>query len=669
MKLLKLSFLWGALLLSVAGFAATTNGTCGTNVAWSFDSDNKTLTISGTGAMTDYFNASSTPWYSQRANITTVIIEDEVTSISNYAFSECQALTALTIGSAVEIIGRNAFYQCSSLETCTIPASVKLIGQDVFDYCTKLQFLYFNATNCVAMGKSHSSAFSSCPDFFKLIIGPNVTNIPDDAFYGCSTLVSFTIPASVTNIGDRAFNGCVNLTSITIPNSITEIKSETFGGCTGLKTVNLPLNLQTISGSAFSGCTSLSSIAIPSTVTSIGALAFANCGSLSSLTIPNDVKSIEASTFAGCGNLASITIPSTLTSIGASAFANCNSFTSFTIPSAVTSIGATAFAGCNKLASFSVENGNTNYSSENGVLYNAAKTSLIYYPIAKPDTVFDFLKTVTDIQPNAFKGATSLVKVFIPCTIKTIGNNAFDGCTGLKQLTLNWKTPLSIANSNNIFANVTTKNCTLKVPAGTAQAYGDKLVWYTFNIEEYELSVEPTEETASFVWDKIENATGYTLVIYNDAARTSIFGSITFDAQGNVTASNGNLRAGSTQMSYTATNLSPETEYSYAIIAYDKDNVALESMDGNFTTLGSATNTKDAAQNSNINIYLANNSLSVQNAQGYAAQVSDIAGRIVCQKNMAVGQETINASSWSKGIYVVTLRNGNDIISQKVVKQ
>lgn len=136
--MMKKLFLFIALLIPMVMFADKT-GTCGENVNWTYVEASQTLTISGTGAMTDYKYMESTPWKKVKKNIQTVIIENGVTSIGNCAFGLCSSLTSVTIPNSVTIIGDGAFAGCSDLISITIPNSVTDIGLSAFRDCKSLQ--------------------------------------------------------------------------------------------------------------------------------------------------------------------------------------------------------------------------------------------------------------------------------------------------------------------------------------------------------------------------------------------------------------------------------------------------------------------------------------------------------------------------------------------------
>jgi hypothetical protein len=146
-------------------------GTCGENLTWKLTSDG-ILTVSGTGAMTDYkktyvssygYNLDM-PWLSYSSRIGKIVVEDGVTSIGNYAFSHM-----------------------SYLREVEIPESVTSIG--AYAFCEDNELLYVDL-----------------PD--------TVTAIGISTFYNCNSLTGVDIPNTVTVIGSDAFYNCTNLTKI-----------------------------------------------------------------------------------------------------------------------------------------------------------------------------------------------------------------------------------------------------------------------------------------------------------------------------------------------------------------------------------------------------------------------------------------------------------------------
>ena len=297
-------------------------------------SDDGTLTISGNGEMKHWRNSYVVAWDSNRKNIKNVIINNGVTSIGNFAFSDCTSLTNITIPNSVTSIGDYAFYGCENLINITIPNSVTSIGNFAFCMCTSLTSINVDSNNEKYMSdngvlytkdKKTLIQYPSKKEKTEYIILQGTTSIGDDAFDECTSLTNITIPNSVTSIGGNAFGNCKNLTSITIPDSVTSIGIFAFCMCESLTRLIIPSSVISIRDYAFYGCTNLTNITIPNGVTSIGYSAFCWCTSLTNITIPNSVTSIGGEAFECCSSLTSITIPDSVTSIGDYAFNKCDS--------------------------------------------------------------------------------------------------------------------------------------------------------------------------------------------------------------------------------------------------------------------------------------------------------------------------------------------------------
>ena len=147
-------------------------------------------------------------------------------------------------------------------------------------------------------------------------------------------------------------------------------------------------------------------------------------------------NNINNGAFQHCTNLTGITIPEGITSIGHYAFFGCTNLTGITIPEGVTSIGNVVFYGCSSLADITVAADNPGYSSQNGILYNKAKTTLIKAPQAGISGAVTLPETVTHIGDWAFRWCTNLTSVssLVPTgsQLTSIGQGAFSGCTSLQ---------------------------------------------------------------------------------------------------------------------------------------------------------------------------------------------------------------------------------------------
>ena len=240
----------------------------------------------------------------------------------------------------------------------------------------------------------------------KLTIGDNVTSICNAAFSGCENLKKVTIGSGLTNIGVSPFLGCIALEEITVDTNNTSFSSED-GVLFNLDKI-YSLKTELIK---YPAAKSDKSFTIPQTVTKIQEYAFENCKSLEEIVIPDKVETMGSYAFYGCENLKKVTIGS-----------------------GVTSIGSYVFEDNNVLEEITVEANNTNFSSEDGVLFNKDKTRLIKYPQAKADKLYSIPQTVTEIQVYAFHECKSLEEIVISNKVETIGTGAFYGCENLKYV-------------------------------------------------------------------------------------------------------------------------------------------------------------------------------------------------------------------------------------------
>ena len=252
-------------------------------------------------------------------------------------------------------------------------------------------------------------------------INEGVTTIGAGAFSSIKTLASVTIPNSVTSIGGGAFYGpsYKDLNSVTIPSSVTSIGTYAF--LRGLSSINVDEGNQ-----AF---TSVDGVLFNKDMSKL--IAYPANKEDASYIIPNSVTVIENGAFSRA-KCTSLTIPNSVTTIGESAFYS-TSISSYMIPSSVSSIGVEAFdlARC---SSIDVEDGNLQYTSSDGVLFNKDMTTLIYYPCKKPGESYTIPNSVTTIDIDAFHASYNLTSVTIPNSVTSIGETAFFDCNKLASL-------------------------------------------------------------------------------------------------------------------------------------------------------------------------------------------------------------------------------------------
>lgn len=369
-----------------------------------------------------------------------------------------------------------------------------------------------NANGTVSISGLKSAVESGIIDIPATINGKAVTGISSGAFAGESVVISKLNAETTTNATNSEYNILSNITSINIPSSITEFGSEAFNGLKSLTTISFINNsqLQTIGANAFADCVNLKNISLPSGVTEIPYGAFENCKELESVTIPSGVAKIGAQAFCGAEKLSFTSLPASVTEIGELAFFGCKGSSSIALPSGVTTIGDGAFAGIEKVTAFTVSGANANYTTENGVLYNKAKTELLQYPKAKTATTFTVnsddevvLSNVNTIKPYAFYGCENLTEVNINYVSK-VETMAFANCSSLATIYA-----LGLTNAElDAFSNTQWMENQLNNNNGKV-VLGELLVLYApenktvMNLSEWDFGVAAIAENA-FAFSDIE---------------------------------------------------------------------------------------------------------------------------------------------------------------------
>ena len=153
-----LLLLWAALalcaIMAIVSFtddSSADGGDCGTNVHWTYDAG--TLTITGTGAMTDWTSADAVPWNAHRGDITNISMANGIATVGSYAFKQCQ-MTSFVIPDSVTTLGKDCFVGCDKMSALTIGSGVTNFSAEMMRGCTGMYDVYLTGDNYAFEGYS-----------------------------------------------------------------------------------------------------------------------------------------------------------------------------------------------------------------------------------------------------------------------------------------------------------------------------------------------------------------------------------------------------------------------------------------------------------------------------------------------------------------------------------
>lgn len=358
--------------------SSVVSGDCGkegSDVTWSYDTEGRNLTISGSGEMQDYGNSGNgnAPWYSYRGQIKTIQISDDITYLGEAAFYGCGSVEEVTLPSGLKQMGSAVFANCYSLNTVILNDHLEVLPDYVFQNTgiTSItigaavqqvsSLAFFNCSLSSVTVAEENSQYTSVDgvlyskDRKTLILYPSgravalfevpstVVTIGDYSMRNAQ-IQEIQIPSSVTSIGEAALMGS-SLRSLTVPDSVTEIDDWAVSQCYDLEQAVLGDGVTRIGYGAFQYCSALKEIQFGSGLKELDYLAFSYCSALTEVSVPEGITEIRNGTFGECTALSKVNLPGSVKEIWYQAFLNCSSLTEITLPSELEDINRYSFYG------------------------------------------------------------------------------------------------------------------------------------------------------------------------------------------------------------------------------------------------------------------------------------------------------------------------------------
>lgn len=427
-------------------------------------------------------------------NLQSVTIPDSIRTIGDGAFSGCSSLTSADLGGMLETLGARAFEGCTSMQSVEFGENLATVGEFAFDGCSSLVSAYLpNSVSSLGTG-----AFRNNTSLQYVNIPSGISSIPRIAFQNCSSLRRVTIPSGISSIGESAFSCCTSMSSLTIDGNVSVFGNSAFYRCEGLSSIyynssasgsydiysyvfynagrnTAGLTLQLGSSAVVpAGLFDAPSESVLPYITSIvisdGAqqvnytMLEHGFPSLRSVSIPSSVTTLSEDFIVACssarvedggvyylgqfavglsGSQSQISLRDDTVAIMQGAFENGGSITSLTVPDSVEYISRGVLSGCTSLQTLSLPYlGSSSSDSSNAYLgYLFGATSYSGNSAYVPSSLTSVTVRAGIVGNYAFSGLTSLREVVlsqavIPSGVSSIGDNAFNGCSSLGEITI-----------------------------------------------------------------------------------------------------------------------------------------------------------------------------------------------------------------------------------------
>ncbi len=145
MQDIPISYLSAKTLVFRPDVQIVSDGMCGVNTKWEINKQDYVLAIkvfdpavfgmeksAVDGSKYNYNNETEVPWHTYRNALKGVTIEEGVTRICNYAFTDCKTIKEFVLPSTLNEIGTSAFQNCAALKTVTFVTPPSIAGDIKF---------------------------------------------------------------------------------------------------------------------------------------------------------------------------------------------------------------------------------------------------------------------------------------------------------------------------------------------------------------------------------------------------------------------------------------------------------------------------------------------------------------------------------------------------------
>ena len=333
------------------------------------------------------------------------------------------------------VVRAKGFNNCTGLTGVIFPDTVEYISG--FENCRMLTRVRWSA----GLKKIKLGAFDGTA--LETLVLPEGVEILENAFKNCTELKSVSLPSTLTKIGNSygvpPFSGCHSLESIEIAEGNEVYASD--GNCImrkadntlvlGCKASKIPSYTEHIGSHAFRD-SGAESIALPEGVTSIGDYAFAHNDRLKEITLPQSLTSIGWYAFSDCFALGKIAIPDGVTELPYGLFAWCTELKEVALGAKTEKIDTSVFRLCGKLERITISESNAHFKSAADGRFLLNKTGDTLVLGCQDGAIPDGVKKIGE---RAFEGRTGLKEIDFN-EVEEIGEYAFVMCAGLDRLKL-----------------------------------------------------------------------------------------------------------------------------------------------------------------------------------------------------------------------------------------